>query len=270
VNYDAALGDATAIDAGSCALAANTYASGMTNPAGCNVLLRDATACAEQRSALGLSGFWLRFSCSVNLGISGQNVTVSSDGLPDYRSNYFTNAHACHENYTAAGVIQNPNLIAVQSLAVQFPRSPNQTSSPMMGAVVGIAANGVAIFGNFAAPNDDIYQEAMTFDRCGAHPQGQGMYHYHSEPYAISYDDGNFVGVLRDGHPVYGRRDPDNTYPADLDGYGGHSGATIDSATPVYHYHVNQQTNPKNAGQKQWFITKGSYRGSANAPCTGC
>ena len=46
---------------------------------------------------------------------------------------------------------------------------------------------------------DDIYQEAKTFDRCGGHPEGTGVYHYHSEPYAISYDDDNFIGVMRDG-----------------------------------------------------------------------
>jgi hypothetical protein len=142
----------------------------------------------------------------------------------------------------------------------------------MMGtAVVGLALNGVPIFGNFAAPGDDIYEEAQTFDRCGAHPQNTGKYHYHGEPYAISYDDSNFIGVMRDGYPVYGRRDPDASLPT-LDAYGGHTGVTVDSpSTPVYHYHVNEQTstNPGTLGEMQWFLTTGTFRGTPGA-CTGC
>src|SRR4051812_39198947 len=57
----------------------------------------------------------------------------------------------------------------------------------------------------------------------GGHPQGTGIYHYHSEPYALSYDDGNFIGVMRDGYAIYGRKDADGTYPT-VDMYGGHTG----------------------------------------------
>jgi hypothetical protein len=124
--------------------------------------------------------------------------------------------------------------------------------------------NGVAIFGNFAAPGDDIFTEAETFDRCAGHPQQAGQYHYHSEPYAISYDDDRFVGVLADGYPVYGRRDVDGSIP-EVDEDGGHMGTTPDSPdTAVYHYHVHEETSatPGTAGQKQWFITTGQYHGT--------
>ena len=59
-------------------------------------------------------------------------------------------------------------------------------------------------------------------------------------------------------------------WPGDLDSYGGHTGATPDSAS-AYHYHLNEQTsaNTGTIGQKQWFITKGAYRG-APGTCTGC
>ncbi|HNI61326.1 MAG TPA: YHYH protein, partial [Pseudomonadota bacterium] len=121
------------------------------------------------------------------------------------------------------------------------------------------------------APGDDIYREAMTFDRCGAHPTPTSAYHYHSEPYSISYNDSNFIGVMRDGYPIYGRKDPDGTIPT-VDATGGHMGVTVDSpSTAVYHYHVNQQTSTTagTAGQMQWFITKGSYHGTP-APCSTC
>ncbi len=141
----------------------------------------------------------------------------------------------------------------------------------MMGAVVGLAVNGVPIFSNFAAPGDDIYVEAKSFDRCGGHPQMTGAYHYHGEPYAISYDDDHLIGVMRDGYPVYGRKDPGGAAPT-LDAAGGHTGLTPDSpSTPVYHYHLNQQTSTTagTAGQMQWFLTTGTYHG-APAGCGSC
>jgi hypothetical protein len=253
---------------GECALAANTTPIGTPNSAGCAVLQRDTSACTAARQAAGLSGFWLKFSCRVTLSVAGGQVTAKADGQPDYKSMYFPTANACYQKESSG--TRNPNSISAQSYTISFPQTPNMTAQRMMGAIVGLALNGVPIFGNFAAPGDDIFQEAMTFDACGAHPQMNGVYHYHSEPYAISNDDSQFIGVMRDGYPVYGRRDADGSMPT-LDTYGGHTGATADSATPGYHYHVNQQTSTSGStiGQKQWFLTTGNYRGAPGA-CTGC
>lgn len=272
--YDAGLGDASAIDGGTCTLTQDTYATSTVNAAGCPVLALDNSACAASRIAQGLSGYWLEFSCRITLTVSGTGnnaiVSASFDGQPDYKSNYFPTSNACWESYT--GAIQNPNVIAVNNYQVQFPLHTDMTPRPMQGtAVVGMAVNAIPIFGDFAAPGDDIYQEAQTFDRCGGHPNGMGAYHYHSEPYAITNDDSRFVGMMRDGYPIYGRRDANGTYPT-LDSYGGHTGTTPDSpSTSVYHYHVNQQTstNPGTAGQKQWFLTTGTFRGTP-ASCSGC
>lgn len=255
-----------------CSLTANTSPTAKTNPAGCAVQKRDASACAAARQAAGLSGVWLKFSCRVTLSTATENgaavIRAQSDGQPDHLSNYFPKTNACWESYT--GSIQNPNQIAVNNTAVSFPKAPNTTARSMMGiGVVGLALNGVAIFGNFAAPGDDIYFEAMTFDRCGAHPENTGRYHYHGEPYSLSYDDSNLIGVMRDGYPIYGRRDRDGSLPT-TDQYGGHTGVTADSAAPVYHYHLTQQTStsPRTAGQKQWFLTTGMFRGAIGT-CTG-
>jgi hypothetical protein len=178
-------------------------------------------------------------------------------------------SNVCWESYT--GAIQNPNRLASYAYTLSLPRAPNTTAGRQMSAIVGIAVNGVAIFGNYAAPGDDIYTEARTFDRCGAHPQGGGVYHYHAEPYAITNDDSRFAGVMLDGYPIYGRKDADGTYPQNLDQYGGHTSATPDSVTATYHYHVNEQTSTTQgtAGQKQWFLTTGSYRGSPGS-CVNC
>lgn len=260
--------DAKPIDAPAtgCTLTANTTATAKTSASGCVVLTRDASSCLAARTAAGLSGAWLKFSCRVSLSVSGGTITATTDNRPDYLSNYFPTTDACHEAYT--GAIQNPNTLAAQSYAIPFPQTASGSPTQMRGAIVGLSVNGVAIFGNFAAPGDDIYQEAKTFDRCGGHPQNTGVYHYHSEPYAISDDDANLVGMMRDGVPLYGRRDADGTVPSDLDNDGGHTGTTPDSTTAVYHYHVNLQTSTT-SGEQQWFLTTGVYHYTP-ATCTAC
>jgi hypothetical protein len=250
-----------------CTLAAGTTATS-TVTANCAKLDRDVSACDASRKALGLSGYWLKFSCRATLTVAGGAVQIQADGQPDYASNYFATTSPC---YTPAnGTVTNPNRIAVKALTMTMPATPNDAEQMMMGAIVGIALNGVPIFANFAAPGDDIFTEAMTFDSCQGHPQMAGQYHYHSEPYSISADDSAFIGVLRDGYPLYGRRDSDGSLPA-LDLAGGHTGITVDSVTPVYHHHVNEQTstNAGTAGQKQWFLTTGRYHGTPGT-CTGC
>jgi hypothetical protein len=265
--------DAGTSNTGTCTLTANTTETSTVSPSGCPVLTRDTSACEAERKAQGLSGHWLHFSCRVSLSSTTTNgvkvVRAQADGQPDYKSFYFSTTNACYEAYS--GSTRNPNSIAVKSYTLDFPVAQDTMSQAMRGAILGLALNGVPIFGNFAAPGDDIYTEARTFDRCGAHPQNTGTYHYHSEPYALSYDDARFIGVMRDGYPIYGRKDADGSAPT-LDAMGGHTGVTSDSpTTPVYHYHVHEQTstNSGTLGQKQWFLTTGTYRGTPGG-CVGC
>lgn len=252
-----------------CVLAANTIDTGRTTPSGCAILDRDTSACDPDREAAGIPMIYRQFSCRVTLSMTSTGVVATSDGRPDVASNYFPTTDACHETYT--GARQNPNQISVANYSVTFPLAPNTTSRSMqMTAVIGLAINGVPLYANFAAPGDDIYLEAQTFDRCGGHPQMQGRYHHHAEPLSISYDDSRLIGFMRDGYPLYGRRDANDSYPT-LDSYGGHTGVTADSSTPVYHYHVNEQTSTAStsAGEKQWFVASGTFRGTPGS-CTGC
>jgi hypothetical protein len=258
------------IDAGGCTVTASTTPTSVVSSTGCAVLSRDATSCTEVRKAAGIDGAWLSFSCRVTLTVTNGVVRATTDERPDYRSFYFDDGDACYEAYPEGK--RNPNRIAGASRTIDFPLVPSGASQTMRGAaIVGIALNGVPIFGNFAAPGDDIYNEALTFDRCAGHPEMRGMYHYHSEPTSITQDDASFVGMMRDGYAIYGRKDVDGTYPT-LDAAGGHSSVTFHSPTAkVYHYHVNEQTSTgvRTAGMKQWFLTTGTFH-SAPAACTGC
>ena len=201
------------VDAGGCALAANTSTTATINN-GCALLTRDPSSCMAARVAAGLSGAWLQFSCRVQLASVTQNgqsdVQITADSQPDYPSNYFAPTDAC---YAAT--------------------------------------------------------EYESFDRCQGHPQMRGMYHYHSEPYAISYDDDHLIGVMRDGYFVYGRRDMDDSIP-NVDAAGGHLGTTPDSpSAPDYHVNLQTSTNAGTQGQTGWFLTTGKYEG-APGTCTGC
>ena len=255
----AACGSSTkpAIDAVTgCALAANTTAtSTVTN--GCTLVTRDTSACMASRTAQGLSGAWLEFSCRVTLTATTDHVQVAADSQPDYKSNYFSSSDVCYEAYTTQ--FPDPNLIKAQNISLSIPLAPNTTNTAMGLGPVGVAIDGVAIFDNQAAPGDDIFTEAGSFDRCGGHPAPGGEYHFHGEPYSISSDDDHLIGVLRDGYFVYGRRDSDGSLPT-LDARGGHVGGT----SAVYHYHLNQQTSttPGTAGEMQWFLTTGTYEGT--------
>jgi hypothetical protein len=257
----------TPVTAATCTLTANTTTTAIVT-GGCTLLTRDASACQASRTAQGLSGAWLKFSCRVTLTVSGQNVQVSADSQPDYKTSYFPTGNACA--LTLAGN-ENPNRIAAQSMVMNVPLTPNTTGQAMPLGTVGVAVNGVALFSNVAAPGDDIYLEAATFDPCQSHPTNNGVYHYHSEPYSISSNDSNLIGVMRDGYFVYGRKEFDGTTPT-LDAAGGHTSLTVDSSgIAVYHYHANQQTSAAttSAGTTAVFLTTGTYKGTPGS-CTGC
>src|SRR5690606_36945959 len=97
-------------------------------------------------------------------------------------------------------------------------------------------------------------------DKCEGHPAGT-QYHYHIEPTTATNQDSNFIGVMRDGYPIYGRYDSGSTTAPTLTHAngggtaGGHSGTTADSSSSdVYHYHVNYKAE---GSQNAYFITSG-------------
>lgn len=256
----------------SCDLSLNTATTGIENSYGCEQLDRDTTSCQSDREAQGLSGFWLKFSCRVTLTKSGSSVTLTSENLPDYKSYYFSSSDACYDSFSSDTRAANPNYIASQTITMTVPYSPTAASSATSTpeGVIGMTLNGIAIYDNSAAPGDDIYDEEATFDRCDGHPDMFSRYHYHTEPGSVSNADYGFVGILRDGFPVYGRYDYDSNAAiatSSLDSQGGRTATTVDSpATAVYHYVINLQSNGTDSA---YFISAGAYTGTPGT-CTGC
>jgi hypothetical protein len=239
------------------------------NSYGCYLLSRDTSSCQASRTAQGLSGFWLKISCRVSLTKSGGNVVAVFDSQPDYKTPYFGASSLCYQSFSAGGRHTNPNTIVAQSISMTIPYTAVDDATPDSTGlgVIGLSANGVSLYNNAAAPGDDIYDEVATFDACEGHPDSFSRYHYHIEPPAISSSDYNFVGVMRDGYPVYGMKDSDGTTPSNLDAYGGHTGVTVDSGgASVYHYHVHTETSGTDSAN---FISAGYFRGTKGT-CVGC
>jgi hypothetical protein len=258
----------TADDGGSCSLADNTTATTLTSANGCAVLTRDTSSCEASRTAQGLSGFWLKYSCNVTLTKTGDTVTIATDSVPDRKSPYFGSADSCYEALSVSGRAVNPNLLAEQgiSMTVDYTPTASGSTATMPGGAVGVTLDGVVVYDNEAAPGDSIYAEVDSFDKCEGHPDNSSTYHYHTEPTSITNADSKFVGVMRDGFAIYGKKDADGSTPSNLDAAGGHTGTTVDSTTAVYHYHINTQTSGSDSAD---FLTKGLYRGTAGT-CTGC
>lgn len=262
--------DSSSTNSGVCSLTDNTTETSTVSTYGCPLITRDTSSCQASRTAQGLSGYWLKFSCRVTLTKSGSNVVITTDNQPDYKSVYFQTSNGCYAAFSSTVRHANPNVIASKSLSVTVPYAPTAAGSATATpeGVIGVALNGVAIYDNSAAPGDDIYEEEYTFDKCDGHPDVSSTYHYHTEPATITSADTSFVGVMRDGFPIYGRKDYEtgNTVTG-LDSAGGKTGRTVDStSTSVYHYHVNLQTNGTDSA---YFISAGYYKGTPGA-CTGC
>lgn len=264
----------------------NTSTSTINN--NCTLVSRSTTSCQAARTALGFTGNWLKFSCNVTLGLvdasgntvtkysSATYVTVSFSDLPDYSSNYYPSKGTYSFTANSATVTgsmstlknsyspsyPNPADIAQQSIVMKIPVSPSHWSSTqtMDMGMIGVSVNGIALYSNLANGSDSIYTEESSFDECKGHPSTEngGTYHYHSEPYSISYNDNALIGVMRDGYFIFGRKDYDgtdqstnlnssatnlgSTTAADmLYIYGGHTGVDPQTGTgSSFHYHLTQ------------------------------
>lgn len=179
----------------------------------------------------------------------GTYITIKSTGVPDHKSVYYATSNSLYENFngkTFGGYTfaKNPNAIATQSLTFKIPLKPavaaNHTATPL--GPIGVALNGVAIFNQYAGPNQPLTNEVTSFDQYWGHPQQTGQYHYHVEPLyltTVKASKSALLGFLLDGFPVYGPQENNATVTnAMLDAYHGHTSATPDYPNGIYHYHI--------------------------------
>ncbi|MCB0279193.1 MAG: YHYH protein [Calditrichaeota bacterium] len=195
-----------------------------------------------------LPAAFAKFTNVTDLYLDGNMIVIKTKDLPNHVSPYYQNTQWAAEYYQSyngnnQNFILNPNRISEQNLTFRIPLNPAVASnhSPTPLGPIGVSVNGVAIYNQYAAPGDDLAQEINTFDQKNGHPQQQGQYHYHIEPYYLSETNGKdaLVGFLLDGFPVYGPMENGNPVSNnDLDVYHGHSHATADYPDAIYHYHI--------------------------------
>lgn len=184
---------------------------------------------------------------ATDMYIDGNYLVIVTNGLPDHKSPYYDNTQwesTRYEAYNGSGTfMQNPNTIAEQNLTFRIPLNPTMASthSATPGGPMGVAINGVPFFNQYAAGNQPLTSEIVSFDQYNGHPQQDGQYHYHLEPYYITAIKGSdaLLGFLLDGFPVYGPMENGNLITdAELDAYHGHTSVTADYPNGIYHYHV--------------------------------
>lgn len=198
----------------------------------------DSTPAVDARPIYSL------FGPGVQITEDGTTMVIRTSGVPDHKSPYFDPANAKYEAYngTNRAFQQNPNRIIEQTGVFRIPRTPTKqtTPSPTPLGPIGVSVNGVPIFNQYAGPNQPLTGEINSFDQYAGHPQQTGVYHYHVEPvYLTRTSREALVGVLLDGFPVYGPMENGKLLTsADLDAAHGHTTATKEFPTGIYHYHT--------------------------------
>lgn len=184
----------------------------------------------------------------------GTFITIKTTDQPDHKSAYWPTTNALYQDFvpsttspsfTGGAFMKAPNTISAQTITLKIPLNPvvsvTHSATPM--GVIGVAINGVPFFNQYAAGGAALTNETSGFDQAWGHPQMTGLYHYHVEPYYLTSVKVNgtkwgLIGFLLDGFPVYGPKEENNTDPANLDVYHGHTHATVDYPAGMYHYHI--------------------------------
>ena len=201
------------------------------------------------------------FKSMVTISTTSTSITLKSDGIPDHVSPYWVSSNSLYEDQIE-GQNVNPGNIGVQAFAMTIPLKPSEASSKEATSLgpIGMALNGVAIYNDREGGNVAVDASTLkSFDRAGAHNGPGNLYHYHFTGDFTGNDNDYLIGFLRDGFPLYGRKNSDGTYPTDLDANGGHFGVTKEFPDGIYHYHA---ANVAYLNSRFYVLKSGSYNGT--------
>ncbi|WP_083478325.1 YHYH protein [Lacinutrix himadriensis] len=220
---------------------------------------------------------------NLTIMLSGTNVVIESNGLPNHTSPYWSNttsrsitgpdgntmitvSDANHplwveptvtsQDQMAPGNIDDFN--GTYSLTVSAnPQLASSSTATGLGAI-GIAISGSMIYNDEEGPNIPLDNAVGSLDYTAAHT-GPQSYHYHLETKAWSEDDDNLIGIIADGFFLYGRKcDATGTYPTDLDASGGHTSTTQHTDVAEYHYHIQNELYLNS----YYILFPGDYQGT--------
>ena len=181
-------------------------------------------------------------SAATTIKISGPSRIITTNNVPTtHTSGVFPVASS-----DAAYIYdRNPNSISAQSFTFTLPANPTIAAKPScIFGEVGIMTTGVLLFDGFDAGNRDAAAWEVQ-DRCDAHPQISGVYHYHNLSSCIKdISVGTVIGYAFDGFPITGPKLSSGNYlhTADLDEcHGLTSSVSLNGKTvSTYHYVMTQ------------------------------
>jgi hypothetical protein len=205
-----------------------------------------------------------KYTGSATVTVSGTSIVIRSNGLPDHKTPYWGVGNALYEAFPPGHAANVNNTMIAQNYAMTISAKPGAAASNEATSLgsIGMSLNGVPIFNDREGGNIPLdAMTVLTFDYSGAHPAPGKDYHYHTTGRYTSQDDAKLIGFLRDGFPIYGRKDTTGVYPT-LDAFGGHTGPTQDFTGGIYHYHASN-VNYLNTGY--YVLKAGSYYGTKGA-----
>lgn len=212
---------------------------------------------------------------NVTVMVSGSNFVIESNGLPNHTSPYWSSttprlgtpaSGSDHPLFVAPTVTSFTEMAPGNiddfngSYSLTVPALPSLASSSSATGLgpIGIAVSGSMIYNDEEGPNVPLDNAVGSLDYTAAHT-GPQSYHYHLEPKAWSDDDTALIGIIADGHFIYGRKcNSTGTYPTDLDASGGHTSTTQHTTDPEYHYHIENTTYLN----QYYIIFPGNYQGT--------
>lgn len=248
---------------------------------------KDDTVQTEDIENATLSAAFNDFGDNFTITLSGSNVIIETNGLPDHVSPYWSNTtrrsavdprgttlvtEAASSNHP---LFVEPTVTSYEQMApgniddfngsytLTVPANPTKASSSSatgLGAI-GIAISGSMIYNDEEGPNVPLVDAAPSLDFTGAHT-GPQSYHYHLETKAWSNDDEKLIGIISDGFFLYGRKcNSTGTYPTDLDESGGHTSSTQHDTKESYHYHIQNELYLNTF----YILFPGDYQGSPSS-----
>ncbi|PJZ70583.1 hypothetical protein CH373_05350 [Leptospira perolatii] len=192
---------------------------------------------------------WIRnnFHC-VTVRVCGSSYWFQTNDLPPFKTAYYGASSPYYTAFdTQSGARhQNPNTISSQNISMLIPSVPSYASSnldPTAGIdAIGISTYGVVFFNNQAAPGDVLATEYQTMDSGEGHPQNSGKYHHHTEPFNLTNDGMELIGVMLDGYPIYGKKDQSGNHPTLDSTTNSIACTTTEFPSGTYCYHVVNST----------------------------
>jgi len=247
------------------------------------------------------------FHCvTAKLSESENYVNIYFNDLPPYYTWYYEESNPNYTNFISQGngYYKNPGSISEKNFVVSIPINPKIIENHQIAAnavdgvqgtdayeypqgTVGVALNGISLFGPLAKSPDIIEDELLSFDLYSGHPAGD-TYHYHTAtpgplevlskklPNIISNTSPGsaeieLYGIMCDGTLVLGCTELDSSIPilSNLDCQNGHSHAIYDENANLlfanrYHTHIcydslSESDNTGNGCEDHEFTPEVSY-----------